>query len=61
MAAAKAGVAEFVELGQHVAATARDARVEILLRSGRTLRVAEAIDPVALRRIVDVLEHAAGC
>jgi hypothetical protein len=31
------------------------------LRSGRTLRVSESIDAIALRRIVDVLEHDAAC
>ena len=60
-AAGKAGVAAFVELGQHAAATAAANRIEIMLRSGRTLRAAETIDPVALRRLVDVLEHDAGC
>jgi hypothetical protein len=54
-------VAAFVELGQHAAATAAANRIEIMLRSGRTLRAAETIDPVALRRLVDVLEHDAGC
>ena len=60
-ATAKAGVAAFVELGQQAAATVTSNRIEIVLRSGRTLRAAETIDPVALRRIVDVLEHDAGC
>ena len=59
--AAKAGVAAFVELGQHVTATATGNRIEIALRSGRTLRAADTIDPVVLRRLVDVLEHDAGC
>jgi hypothetical protein len=57
-AASKAGVAAFVELGQHAAA---GSRIEIALRSGRTLHVQETIDPVALRRIIDVLEHDARC
>jgi hypothetical protein len=57
-AAAKAGVAAFVELGHHAAA---GSRIEIALRSGRALHVQETIDPVALRRIIDVLEHDARC
>lgn len=60
-AAAKAGAAAFVELGQHAAATAAANRIEIVLRSGRTLCAVESIDPVVLRRLVDVLEHDAGC
>ena len=60
-AAVKAGVAAFVELGQQAAATAAANRIEIALRSGRVLRAAETIDPVVLRRLVDVLEHDAGC
>jgi hypothetical protein len=59
--ATNAGLAAFVEIGHEAASSAATSRVEILLRSGRTLSVAEAIDPIALRRIVDVLEHDAGC
>lgn len=53
----KAATAAFVEVGRHAATE----RVEIVLRSGRTLRVSESIDAIALRRIVDVLEHDAAC
>jgi len=53
----KAAAAAFVEVGRHAATE----RVEIVLRSGRTLRVSESIDAIALRRIVDVLEHDAAC
>ena len=60
-AAAKAGMAAFVELEQHAAATAASNRIEVALRSGRTLRAADTIDPIVLRRLVDVLEHDAGC
>ena len=35
--------------------------VEIALRSGRVLRVAESIAPSALRRLLDVLEEAGSC
>jgi hypothetical protein len=49
--------AAFVEVGRHAATE----RVEIVLRSGRVLRVADSIDAVMLRRIVDVLEHDASC
>jgi transposase-like protein len=37
------------------------APVEIVLRSGRVLRVSESIDPGALRRLVDVLERERAC
>jgi transposase-like protein len=37
------------------------APVEIVLRSGRTLRVSESIDAEALRRLVDVLEQERAC
>jgi hypothetical protein len=53
----KAATATFIEVGRHAATE----RVEIVLRSGRTLRVSESIDAIALRRIVDVLEHDAAC
>lgn len=53
----KAATAAFVEVGRHAATE----RVEIVLRSGRTLRVSESIDAIALRRMVDVLEHDAAC
>ena len=36
-------------------------RVEIVLRSGRILRVAESVDVDALRRIADALDEDAGC
>jgi hypothetical protein len=35
--------------------------VEIALRSGRVLRVSETIDPLALARLIDVLERSDGC
>lgn len=35
--------------------------VEVVLRSGRTLRVSEAIAADALRRLVSVLEESLGC
>jgi hypothetical protein len=54
---AKAATAAFVEVGRHAATE----RVEIVLRSGRMLRVPDSIDAVMLRRIVDVLEHDASC
>lgn len=36
-------------------------RIEIVLRSGRTLRVAESIDAACLQRLVDVLEREPAC
>lgn len=36
-------------------------RVEVVLRSGRILRVAEEIDATALSRLVDVLEQDPAC
>jgi transposase len=35
--------------------------VEVLLRSGQVLRVADSIDPRVLRRLVDALERASFC
>ena len=35
--------------------------VEVLLRSGRVLRVSESISPAALERLVVVLERASSC
>ena len=35
--------------------------VEIVLRSGRVLRVAESIERSALRRLLDVLEEQGSC
>lgn len=35
--------------------------IEIVLRSGRVLRVSESVDGVALRRLVDVLEDERAC
>jgi hypothetical protein len=55
--AEKAVAAAFVEVDRQAATE----RVEILLRSGRTLRVPETIDAAVLRRIMDVLEHDARC
>jgi transposase-like protein len=49
---------EFVEL---VAAAASAAPVEIVLRSGRVLRVGEAIAVTSLRRLVEVLEEEPSC
>jgi transposase-like protein len=37
------------------------AAVEVVLRSGRVLRVSESIDAGALRRLVDVLEQERAC
>jgi transposase-like protein len=37
------------------------AAVEVVLRSGRVLRVSESIAPGALRRLVDVLEQERAC
>lgn len=54
---AEKAVAAFVEVDRQAATE----RVEILLRSGRTLRVPETIDAAVLRRIMDVLEHDARC
>jgi hypothetical protein len=53
----QAAAAAFVEITRGAPAQ----RVEIQLRSGRTLVVSESIDATALRRIVDVLEHDAPC
>jgi hypothetical protein len=46
----------FVELHRSAPAT-----VEVVLRSGRVLRVSESIDAGALRRLVDVLEQERPC
>jgi hypothetical protein len=35
--------------------------VEVVLRSGRVLRVAESISAAALKRLVEVLEEMPGC
>lgn len=40
---------------------ARRELVEIALRSGHVIRVAESIDPGALRRFVDALEEGRAC
>ena len=40
---------------------ARGEVVEIVLRCGRVVRVAESIDPNVLRRLVDALERDAAC
>jgi hypothetical protein len=47
---------EFVEIRPR-----RPEPVEVVLRSGRVLRVAESIDPAALMRLVAVLEHVEPC
>jgi len=47
---------EFVELRPQ-----RPEPVEVMLRSGRVLRVAESIDPVVLIRLVAALEHDEPC
>jgi hypothetical protein len=50
---------EFVELGS---LRPRDVpRVEVVLRSGRVLRVAETIDPSALVRLARALEEDSPC
>jgi hypothetical protein len=46
----------FVELRRSAPAA-----VEVVLRSGRVLRVSESIDSGALRRLVDVLEQERAC
>jgi transposase-like protein len=46
----------FVELRKSATAA-----VEVVLRSGRVLRVSESIDAGALRRLVDVLEQERAC
>ena len=48
----------FVEVQRGVAAKAP---VEVVLCSGRVLRVAESIDAAALRRLATVLEEDFGC
>jgi hypothetical protein len=44
-----------------VEAAASAAPVEIVLRSGRVLRVGEAIAVTSLRRLVEVLEEEPSC
>jgi hypothetical protein len=39
----------------------RGAPIEIVLRSGHVLFVAESVDPTALRRVMDLLERDADC
>lgn len=52
-----AGTPVFVEVRGPV----QRERVEIVLRSGRTLRVAESIETANLQRLVDVLEREPAC
>lgn len=47
--------ATFVELAPRAAAVV----VEVVLRSGVVLRVSDAVDPVALRRLVSALDEGA--
>jgi transposase-like protein len=46
----------FVEVRRHAAE-----HVEVVLRSGRILRVSESIDTASLRRLVDVLDPESSC
>src|SRR5262245_52081712 len=52
----------FVEVASAVAPVApREARFEVVLRSGQVVRVPEAFDPEALRKLVAALEEASRC
>jgi transposase-like protein len=44
-----------------VRAAREDSRIEVVLRSGRVVRVAESIDGNVLRRLVDALEQEPAC
>ena len=55
---AESAAPTFVEVQQRH--TARE-QVEIVLRSGRVVRVAESIEPAVLRGLIDVLEQDSSC
>ena len=51
---------KFVEL-RPMGGRPRGAPIEIVLRSGHILFVAESVDPTALRRVMELLERDAEC